>query len=150
MTTIAFDGVTICYDSCITTDSFPLAAIDLPKAQLISGYYLCCSGKLDSCIKLFKDFSSCSSLEDWLERKPDLKYQDTDVMLIRKVDGKIFMHSETTFIPIKNKLWAVGSGAKYAIGAMAAGATAEHAVHIANYFDPYTNIDTQLLHINAE
>lgn len=150
MTTIAFDGVTICYDSCITTDNFPLAALDLPKAKLISGYYLCCSGKLDSCIELFKDFSSCSSLEDWLKRKPDLQYQTTDAMLIRKVDGKIFMHSEKTFIPIKNKLWAVGSGAKYAIGAMVAGATAERAVHIASYFDPHTNNDTQVIYINEE
>lgn len=139
MTTIAFDGYTLAYDTRMTQEDFPTAELCLPKARLIHGHYICCAGNLEASQDLYDEISNCASFELWLAQKPDTKFSDLDVMVIRACDGQVYTHSPKTFIPIKNKLWSVGSGRKYALGAMAEGATAVKAVHIASWFDIHTN-----------
>lgn len=141
MTTIAFDGYTIAYDTRMTREDYPTADLYLPKARLIHGYYICCAGVLEAGEELYDDISNCDSFELWLAKKPDTKFNDIDVMVIKACDGQVYIHDPKMFIPIKNKLWAIGSGRKYALGAMAEGAAAVKAVHIASRFDIQTNGD---------
>lgn len=51
---------------------------------------------------------------------------------------------------VKTSFIAIGSGAKIAMGAMAAGATAEEAVEIAAKYDVYTGGETMVLRIDAD
>lgn len=71
--------------------------------------------------------------EDWSGDKPDLR------CLMVKPDGAVFLADEgLTFSgPIDCQVYAIGSGAEFALGAMAAGASAEEAVRVACRYDPH-------------
>lgn len=52
--------------------------------------------------------------------------------------------------PIKDQFYAVGSGAPYALGAMAMGASPEEAVAIAARFDPNTGGEVEVLKLKVK
>lgn len=107
-------------------DSFYLAS-KLRRGKL-SVYGAC--GDWDKVLKAFSLMESSS-----VEWESDL---DVTVLELRS-DG-IWVY-ENTIIPvhIKNDFWAVGTGANFAIAAMALGKSPAEAVALAVEFDPFTN-----------
>jgi hypothetical protein len=71
---------------------------------------------------------------------------DCCVILI-KPSGDLFLAEDGLYFsgPIKSQFHAIGSGAKYALGAMAHGATAEQAVGVACQFDMHCGGDVMTL-----
>ncbi|MEO1444647.1 MAG: hypothetical protein AAFV46_00140 [Cyanobacteria bacterium J06635_11] len=68
-----------------------------------------------------------------------LKTDDGDVAVIAVRNKEAWYgDSDGVFCKIRNYCFAIGSGAQYAIGAMAAGAGAREAVEIASDYDPAT------------
>ena len=70
----------------------------------------------------------------WKGDKPDLR------AIIIKPDGEVFLSEDGLVFsgPIACEQYAIGSGASFAIGAMAMGATAEEAVEVAIRFDHHS------------
>jgi len=60
-------------------------------------------------------------------------------VLMVKPNGELFLAEDGLYFsgPIQCEYHAVGSGAKYALGAMAVGASAAQAVEVAARFDPH-------------
>lgn len=67
--------------------------------------------------------------------------------IIIKPDGSVFLADDSLYFsgPIECSSYAIGSGAPYAIGAMAEGASAERAVDVAKMFDPHCGGPTVIL-----
>lgn len=61
------------------------------------------------------------------------------VLVLRK-DGVVLLYEGSCYAePFPGEFWAIGSGAKAALGALHMGATAEQAVRVAALIDPYTD-----------
>ena len=72
--------------------------------------------------------------EEWTGGKPDIR------ALLVEPGGRVFLFEDSVWPsgPISPaEFYAIGSGQEYAIGAMAAGASAPEAVQIAIRFDPH-------------
>lgn len=71
--------------------------------------------------------------DNWGAGEPDC------CVLMVKPDGKVFLAEGGLYFsgPIECEYHAIGSGAKYALGAMAMGADAVQAVNVAARFDPH-------------
>jgi len=87
---------------------------------------------------------------DWND-PPDLVNLDADEdfeALVVKNDGTLWTCNRLfAFIPIKVDYFAMGSGGKAALGAMAVGATADEAVRAAMKHDCYTGGKVQTLKV---
>lgn len=63
------------------------------------------------------------------------KHDDFTTLVVVRTDGQVFqLQAEPYWHRITEPFYAWGVGAPYALGAMACGATAEHAVTVANSF----------------
>lgn len=62
--------------------------------------------------------------------------------------GELFLFDSSPWAsgPIRSKFYAIGTGAEYAMGAMAAGASAKEAVKIACKLDPHSGLPVRTLH----
>jgi ATP-dependent protease HslVU (ClpYQ) peptidase subunit len=69
-------------------------------------------------------------------------------MLEIRRDQTMWLHMKEGSIPISAPYYACGSGAEIALGALAMGATAVQAVHIAADHDAYTNHNVEILRLN--
>ena len=71
--------------------------------------------------------------------KPEIEADDSEFILVYP-NGDAFWLSTPFLRPVKihDEFYALGSGAQYALGAMAAGASAKRAIEIACKFDPST------------
>lgn len=91
------------------------------------------------------DWDKIVKFYDALENKGEIE-ADCDIEVMELRDDGIWMYAEGTMIPtkIKNRFFAIGSGANYAIAAMHLGKTPREAIEIAALFDPGTGgqIDT--------
>lgn len=96
----------------------------------------------------------CGSIEQALQfiewrRHPDTKptFNEPDFIAIElTADGRlVWWGSEMVAVPIEDDHYAVGSGAAYALGAMAAGATVKKAIQIAATYDANTGTEVQTL-----
>jgi len=67
--------------------------------------------------------------------------------IVVKPDGSIYLAESSVHMsgPIQCEFYAIGSGAKYALGAIFAGATAVEAVEAAIRFDPHCGGDVRTL-----
>ena len=85
------------------------------------------------------------------DKKPALPESDDDSSDIIVVDPDGAAHWLTwpylRRVPISGSFCAVGSGAKYAIGAMAMGANARRAVQVASRFDNQTGGGVNVVHL---
>lgn len=126
MTVIAYDGKILAADKQATYGStmFPVKKIFRLGDELLAG-----AG----------DWSECNTFAKWyvdgcpLDKKPDFK-NGVSMLLIK--NGEIWKY-EDELVPFKIDMpfWALGSGADFAMGAMAAGKNAVEAVEIACKFD---------------
>lgn len=93
------------------------------------------------------------ALADWFLTgevgvKPDLSPTDDDAAsgLIIRPDGALWHIYKHGLVPVSAPFLAFGSGADYALGAMAQGATAREAVAVAIRFDNGSGGEIDVLH----
>lgn len=123
MTTIAYKDGVLAADTRVTQDD-----TILPNASKIARDYPY-STAFCGALKVRQDFSQHRDFS----KLPDDGWESINGNgILRDSDGA------TLTIP-KGDFWAIGSGAHFALGAMAAGATPEEAVKIAARYDTGTN-----------
>jgi ATP-dependent protease HslVU (ClpYQ) peptidase subunit len=86
---------------------------------------------------------------EW-RRTPEAKptfVETADFMALElSADGRLtYWGAEMVGIPIEDDFYAIGSGASYALGAMAMRASPKHAIEVAARFDCSTGSDVQTL-----
>lgn len=69
-------------------------------------------------------------------------------MLLVKPDGGVYLSRDSLYFagPIHCEYYAIGSGADFALGAMAMGASAERAVEVACSLDPHCGAPVHVCH----
>ena len=156
MTTIAWDGKTLAADRlAITSNNGFLAVPKIHKFHLATGTLLFAgAGSLDAVLAMYywvqegcrRDYYPPSQTgSDWAEilvvhEKPQ------GVCGYQKKTGHLFVYMQSPFPLIADiNQYALGSGARYAVGAMSAGASAENAVLIASRFDKGTGDQVETL-----
>lgn len=98
-----------------------------------------------------------NALMDWLEsgtpagREPMLPSDDDDGanVLLATADMTYLFHNSLTPVAIGKIPWAAGSGANYALGAMAMGASARKAVEIACGLDVNSGMGIDVLRLRG-
>lgn len=141
MTTIAWDGRMLAGDRRSTWGGTP-TQIDtkLVRARHPSGRVL-----LVGCAGITEE---CHAVREWLLGQRD-QPEVTDVRIMGVDDtGFVWVGSKPGFwAPVGRRPWAIGSGADYALGAMAAGKSARQAVLIASRLDTYTGDGVTVLRL---
>ena len=145
MTTLAYDGSCICSDSMGIGDficQYPFQKI----VTFTEGPYaaIACTGT----------FNNQNKFMDWVQNGGDIpSFQSDDSVSAMAVDrnGKVFCffsgcHDREEVRAYPN---AEGSGSRFAMGAMMAGATAFRAVEIASQLDPNTGGEVQCYNIET-
>ncbi|MBB5190094.1 hypothetical protein HNQ50_000804 [Silvimonas terrae] len=137
MTTIAFDGKTLAADRCNVVGAMRLTP-------------MC---KIDGAGDPLRWFASCGRVDDgelvlqWITngRKPDERPKLGDdfngllVEFIPEFETAVAVKYEETLIPLAVRPpFAIGSGAAYAMAAMALGKSAAEAVELASRLDVFT------------
>jgi hypothetical protein len=133
MTTIAWDGKTLAADSQATTSS----GTRCRTAKIVrssKGFVAAGAGSLNAVTPWLR----------WVlagmppEKQPDT-LADSSTILIVDPRGRAFtFEGSPVRLPLRDKIWALGSGADFALGAMAMGADARTAVKVACRFDVYS------------
>lgn len=135
MTTIAWDGVTVACDSQ-TTGGDSTKSFDTKKMVWNKRFiYVRCGAACYSVL-----------VSDWFlagadyEHAPNITTEGPVGVGFCRLTGAVWLFEGPTLARIawKTKRWAIGGGASFAIGAMAAGKTPAQAVAIASKFDLYT------------
>jgi hypothetical protein len=138
LTTVAWDGKTLAADRRMAGWMDACKVFHLKDGRVLSG-----AGYMDELAEVAAWLDAGGDDRD----KPVVSDDDdtcTDYLLI---DGDTCYWLTTPFlrpIEVRDGMAAVGSGSRYALGAMAAGKTAAEAVAIAARFDPNTGggVDT--------
>lgn len=134
MTTIATDGKTMAADT--QQHGQYIDQFVLQKIQLIDKSLVGVAGNT-LCAQLFFQ---------WLWNK---KSEDEPILgktFEALIIGRVVLYMNKRLIPIEvGAPAAIGSGARYAMGAMLAGATPEEAVRIAMQLDPFTGGEVKYL-----
>lgn len=131
MTTIAWDGKLLAGDKQCSFGNTPLGCTKVFRADgLIWG---CCGDLEDTVLFGRWIYEGCPK-----DNKPELADNFTAIVIEL---GQCWQYNPK-LVPLKveSRLWACGSGADYALGAMAMGADARHAVEVAIEFDIYSGI----------
>lgn len=135
MTTICYKAGVLTFDSKVSTDGVNIGSSI--KGRKTKKFLIAAAGSCDD----------CDAWMDWMEngavvteKKNYGLDRDCNLWAIA-IDkkGRIFNYTEKCY-PwlITSAFYAIGSGASFALGAMANGASAEQAVKIAAKFDAYT------------
>lgn len=99
------------------------------------------------------DWDDILKFWEHLEGKPAKESglnDDSEVEGIELHPSGIFLYAASgKRYQIKDEFFAIGSGAPYAIGAMAMGATPEQAVALASRFDPATGGEIEVIPLKA-
>lgn len=137
MTTIAWDGQTLAGDKQATSHGTPSVCTKVFKVERDGVVCLYgTSGRADE----------CTAFRRWVLGEAD-RPSLSDEFSVMSIDqkGRIWMaHGQMYWYEIGRQTWAIGSGADYALGAMACGAGAEKAVLVASDLDAFTGfgVDT--------
>lgn len=130
MTVIAWDGKTLAADRRRTVGGTPMQATKVRKVRdegTTREYLVGCAGDSFDCVQFIDTFK----FGEWDRVKP----VDFAALIVDQ-DALIWFMGERPLVhQISLPRFAIGSGADYAIGAMAAGATALEAVRIASQYD---------------
>lgn len=148
MTTIATDGVTIAADTLAVDDSGHKTRI-ANKVRLVERDGRVFAAALSGAVAPFE------ALIDWYagghepERMPRAAFGYN--LALFEAGGRIVFFSKDTPYPEPYAFpFAMGSGRKYAYGAMAAGASPEEAVRVAMRYDASTGGDVEVLELPPE
>ena len=142
MTTIAWDGVTLAADRRASSNGAPIMEVQkihrTPNGALVGA-----SGNYGACWAL------CAWVQAGAQGDPpvSLSSDDWGDILMVDPDGTLFLWGVHGRFPLANNRFAIGSGAAYALAAMACGRTAVEAVALAAEFDHQTGtlVDTLTL-----
>lgn len=138
MTTIAFDGTTLAGDRQCTAGGTPFPTRKIhrvirptTKEVLLYGF----SGLAGDGAEFVRRFASGEALP---------QFTDLEVLCIDGQGQAWQMDTPGMWWNKRPRVWAIGSGADYAMGAMYAGKTAREAVQIAMRLDVHTGfgVDT--------
>lgn len=95
------------------------------------------------CGPVYQAIEFIAWVEAGMRGAPPLKDKDKSDhvgFVLLNSSGLYQMEGRGTLMPVDAEYWAIGSGADYAVGAMAAGATVEEAIEIAARYDPATKL----------
>lgn len=151
MTTIAYDGKTLVSDSQSTIGD-QIYEVDCQKLFPDVGPFavLGVCGDYQAAmdvLKVIRDFNRIDHIRDLDFKELNWKC----AMLGITHDGQVWHYTDTFSFELRPDIsFAIGSGSDYALGAMAAGATAEEAVKIAARYDVNTNDVTQVATLVSE
>lgn len=136
MTTIVCDRSGMAADKRVTG----VTMFKTTKIYRINGALIGICGHIEQALKFI----------EW-RRNPDSKptfEEDTWDAIELTADGRmLYWSKELMPIPIEDEYYAIGSGSKFALGAMAMGATPSQAIKIAAIYDPSTGPDVQSLRL---
>lgn len=128
MTTIATDGRVVAFDSRMTYGSLTVVRAE-PKVVRVSDHGYCgASGGTSECAA-FIQWIRAQLLPGPKATEPALS-DEFEGILVDVSTGKVFLYRKHLKAIQMPAPFAIGSGAEFAIGAMAAGATAVEAVRI--------------------
>lgn len=138
MTTVAWDGKTLAADRQSTAGGTPYQTTKVFEAFGPDGrrWLYACSGISSECQEFTRRINAGQPMPEFKE------------LAVLAVDdqGHVWQAVENLMWERKEiKRWAMGSGADYALGAMAAGATAFRAVQIASELDVNTGLGVDLI-----
>jgi len=126
MTVIAWDGKSIAADKL---EAYGDIERTTDKLERFNEGVLTFTGEATKGIELIEWFEKGRKKENWPEFQ---KTNDFAVLIYAKGGCVEVFYQESTPVVLRGGFHAWGAGAKYAIGAMAAGKTAEEAVLITN------------------
>lgn len=164
MTTIVgvedFNGSVIVADSATTSDNRPYQSFRMPKIVQREQTVIAAAGSAHACdlvqyiwlppywdgvtdIPSFTRSMIVPSLKQFLSNadwQPDAEKDDILVLLIAVAGALVQINEDYSVLHRADGLYAIGSGAAYAIGALEAGATPSEAVEIASRNDVMTGL----------
>lgn len=144
MTTIAWDGKTLAADRQITFNAIKEGSITKILKRKKDGILLAASGALPLAYAFHQWF-----LAGGKGKPPPCKVDDsTCAVQLLYPSGKLVSYDKVGKYEKKLDVFAEGTGYELALGAMAAGATAEEAVRIASRFDTKTGSEVDTLEFN--
>lgn len=143
MTTIAYKDGTLAADSRVTVDSEAGGSRNFLCDKLFRKIVPVGDSMEEVIIATAGESFSGMVFVDWYgsgQPPPDnLIVGEADFTVLVLTQAGLFEYDRwCRGIEVKDKFYAVGSGTKVALGAMAMGASAKRAVEIACEFDPYT------------
>ena len=130
MTTIAWRGSVLATDSALTCGNMQGRFTKLLR-QRGAAYGFC--GDADAVSLVMGHLKDGGKPDEMKKLKGDIG------VLILTPDGCYTCDRDMVPIRVEDEFWAIGSGAEYAMGAMAAGKSARQAVEIACKYDPNSN-----------
>ena len=136
MTTIAFDGKTMACDTK-AVDQWGLIETELDKIYTGIDFIAGGAGRSDQIITWWKSVKNLP-LREVIElgyKAYDEDKNSPNIMLVSRIDFKIYRKACAEFVEIHRPFFAVGSGRDYALAAMHLGKTAAEAVSLAMVFD---------------
>lgn len=130
MTTVIATRKAIYADTmCSYTVPFKVSKITRIGKSIYAG-----AGDLDDLQKFF----------DWRQGGDEPTIEESFDVLEIAPDGLFLWGKKLVRLELQDKFYAVGSGAQYAMGAMAMGATPEKAIEVAARFDPSTRLPLEV------
>jgi ATP-dependent protease HslVU (ClpYQ) peptidase subunit len=130
MTTVAWRGEVLAADSALTCGNMQGKFTKILRKRGVA-YGFC--GDADAVHTVMGLLSGGAHHAELKRLKADLG------ILILTPEGCFLSDQDMQPLKLENEFWAIGSGAEYAMGAMAAGKSAAQAVEIACQFDPHSN-----------
>lgn len=139
MTTIAYKSGIMAGDKLCSWGTTP---VPTTKVFIHEGMMVGMSGDKDN-VQMFKDWILAGRPVE----KPSFKTDAFSAIVV--VNGETYQYNQGC-IPhlIAKPYWAAGSGADYALGAMAHGASAAEAVEIASALDINTGLGVDIISLN--
>lgn len=143
MTTVAFDGRTLCADTKLVTASGQI----LYRSKLVQGfgYRAACCGDVGVSRWMQLQLEVGQPLHAVLSNWPRLGTADdaqADMLLV--TPQQLFLIAGGSVVEIKHRNFhAIGSGGEYALGAMSAGCDARKALEVAALIDAFTGGDIE-------
>ena len=150
MTTIAWDGRSIAADRmyCVGNTPFPGP---VPKIRKLvfrgKPAVMGTSGSVEYGTKMMDWLCDGAPPNSPPELSPD--NDESCSVLLATLDTVFLFSNSLTGVPIGKRVWACGSGADYALGAMLAGASAKRAVEIASELDFSTGCGLDVLRLRG-
>ena len=130
MTTIAWDGTTLAADSLSCSDGRRSRVRKLRRCE--DGRLIAAAGECGAVGAYLNWLERCVPFEPAPTRPSFQDHADDCVHAIEIMpDGTVWLHERFTPFVVEDRFTAIGSGAAYALGAMAAGKSAPEAVVIA-------------------
>jgi hypothetical protein len=146
VTTVAYRNGVLAADTQLTcSDGSKLLAHKIQR--LVDGSHYACAG----------DTTAILRVQRWMQRgmpsrpRPRIGKDLSIDLLLVKPDGTAWLLNEAfDFEPVENEFIAIGSGAAYAMGAMACGRTAVQSVKVAARFDVSTSAPIDIVQLAGQ